>query len=245
MVWEPRTYRRTVAPSGLVCFEVMVRETDLQICAERDLTTEALALVSEVRDDLEAYIARNPRFVESYVPLDVDADAPGIVRAMVAATSRVGVGPMASVAGAVAEHVARGLAEYSPEVIVENGGDIYLMGSTERTLALWAGEEGVQGVGLVVAPGQLPLGVCTSSGTIGPSKSYGEADAVTVLATDAALADAAATAIGNRVHGPGDVEAALEYARGIDGIAGVLIAIGDQLGAWGAVQLTGLGREER
>lgn len=241
MVWEPRTYRRTVAPAGLVCFEVMVRETDLQICAERDLSAEAHALVGDVRSQLEAYIARNSRFGESYVPLDVEPDAPAIVRAMADATARVGVGPMASVAGAVAEYVARGLADYSAEVIVENGGDIYLMGATERTLALWAGEEGVRGVGLVVSPEQLPLGVCTSSGTIGPSKSFGEADAVTVLATDAALADAAATAIGNRIHGPDDVEPALEYARNIEGVSGVLVAIGDQLGAWGAVRLTAQG----
>lgn len=240
MVWEPRTYRQAVEPAGLVCFEVMVRETDLQICAARELPDEALALVNDVRAQLEAYIARNSRFAESYVPVDVHADAPDIVQAMARAARAVGVGPMAAVAGAVAEYVARGLAVHSPEVIVENGGDIYLMGAAERTMALWAGAEGVQGVGLVVAPEQLPLAVCTSSGTIGPSKSFGEADAITVLAREAALADAAATAIGNRIHEAADVEPALAYARGIEGIEGVVIAIGEHIGAWGAVRLTAL-----
>jgi len=159
---------------------------------------------------------------------------------MARAADAVGVGPMAAVAGAVAEYVARGLSEYSEEVIVENGGDLFLMGRAERTIALWAGEHGAQGVGLVVAGDMMPLGVCTSSGRIGPSKSFGEADAVTVLAADAALADAAATALGNRVHGPADVEPVLAAAREIEGLLGVVASIDGHVGAWGAIRLTAL-----
>lgn len=240
LAWEPRTYRASVAPAGLTCFEVMLRETDLQICATRDLSAAALELVSLARTELESYIARDPRFAESYVPVAVAPDAPRIVADMARVAAAVGVGPMAAVAGAVAQYVAEGLAELSDEVIVENGGDVYLIGATERTLALWAGEHGAQGVGLVIAPGELPLGVCTSSGRIGPSKSFGEADAMTVLARDGALADAAATALGNRIHGPADLEAVLEAARGIDGLAGVVATIDGHIGAWGAVRLTAL-----
>jgi len=240
MAWEPRTYRRTVAPAGLECFEVVLRETDLQICAQRDLTEEALALITAARSDLERYILHNPRFAESYVPVPVPDDAPAIVRAMARAADAVGVGPMAAVAGAVAEYVARGLSMYSEEVIVENGGDLYLMGGTDRTVALWAGQQGVQGVGLVVAGDMMPLGICTSSGRIGPSESFGEADAMTVLSTDAALADAAATALGNRIHGPADVEPVLAAAREIEGLLGVVATIDGHIGAWGAVRLTAL-----
>lgn len=240
LAWEPRTYRRGVAPAGLTCFEVVVRETDLQVCASHDLSGLALSLASSARGDIESYIALNPRFGESYVPVEVASDAPAIVQAMARSATAVGVGPMAAVAGAVAEYVARGMSEYSEEVIVENGGDIYLMGRTERTMALWAGEHAVQGVGLVIAPDLMPLGVCTSSGRIGPSKSFGEADAMTVLARDASLADAAATALGNRIHGPGDVEGALAAARDIEGLLGVVATVDGHIGAWGAVRLVSL-----
>lgn len=240
VVWEPRTYRASVAPSGLTCFEVALRETDLQICATNDLSGPARELIASARAELESYIARDPRFAESYVPVTVAADAPRIVADMARAAAAVGVGPMAAVAGAVAQYVAQGLSALSDEVIVENGGDVYLVGATERTMALWAGEHGVQGVGLVIPPDMLPLGVCTSSGRIGPSKSFGEADAMTVLARDAALADAAATALGNRIHGPADLEGVLDAARGIEGLAGVVATIDGHIGAWGAVRLTAL-----
>jgi len=240
VVWEPRTYRASVAPTGLLCFEVVLRETDLQICASHDLTGPARELIAQAREELESYITRDPRFAESYVPVAVAPDAPRIVADMARAAAAVGVGPMAAVAGAVAQYVALGLSPLSGEVIVENGGDIYLIGETERTVALWAGAQGVQGVGLVIAPEAMPLGVCTSSGRIGPSESFGKADAMTVLARDAALADAAATALGNRIHGPEDLDAVLEAARGIEGLTGVVATIDGHIGAWGAVRLTAL-----
>lgn len=242
MTHEPRTYRRTVAPGGLVCFEVAIKETDLQVCAERDLTGEAEDLVVRARWDLERYIGRHPAFAESYVPVDVSEDAPQIVRSMAEAAKRAVVGPMAAVAGAIAEHVARGLAEYSSEVVVENGGDIYLVGRTDRTVALWAGESGATGtVGIGVRGGLLPLAVCTSSGTVGHSRSFGRADAVTVLARDGALADAVATALANKVREPEDVDRAMEAAQALTGVVGVVVVLGDRIGAWGNVRMVPLG----
>lgn len=239
-MFEPRTYRRLVAPEGLVCFEVVVKETDLQICAGRDLSERAVELTIEARSAIETYIAGHPRFFESYAPVDVDAAAPEIVRAMAAAGSAADVGPMAAVAGAVAEHVARGLARYSPEVIVENGGDVFVMGSTERVIALWAGEQGVKGVGLVIPGDLMPVAVCTSSGRIGHSTSFGAADAVTVLAPDACLADAAATALANRVRRPEDLGAAIDAARAIPGVLGIVATVDGEIGAWGQVTLAPL-----
>lgn len=241
MTFEPRTYRRRVAPAGLVTFEVVVRETDLQIAAERDLTREATALVEEARAALNGYIARNRRFVESFVPFEVDADAPPIVRAMAAAASHAGVGPMAAVAGAVAEHVARGLAARSPEVIVENGGDVYMTGATERVVALHAGPSPLSGrIGIAVDAGLLPIAVCTSSATVGPSVSLGRADAACVMARDGALADAVASALGNRVHSAADVQRAIDAVKGLDGVLGLVVVAGETLGAWGAARLVSL-----
>lgn len=241
MVYEPRTYRRAVAPADLVCFEVSVKETDLQICARRDLSDLAGDLVARARWELEEYIRAHPHFAETLVPFEVAETAPEIVRRMAEAATVARVGPMAAVAGAVAELVARGLAEESPEVIVENGGDVYLMGAHDRVLALWAGEAGVQGVGLEISGGLMPIAVCTSSGKIGHSTSFGRADAVTVLARNAALADAMATALANHVQQPGDIDRAIEAARNITGVLGLVATIDGHIGAWGNIKLVSLG----
>ncbi len=240
MTYEPRTYRRAVEPEGLVCFEVSVKETDLQICAQRDLSDHAGDLVARARWDLEEYIRAHPHFAETLAPLEVADAAPEIVRRMAGAGSVARVGPMAAVAGVIAEHVAIGLSEESPEVIVENGGDVYLMGSRDRVLALWAGEEGVAGVGIEIRGALMPVAVCTSSGRIGHSTSFGQADAVTVLARDGALADAVATALANQIQKPEDIDRAIEAARNITGILGLVATIDGNIGAWGNVRLVSL-----
>jgi ApbE superfamily uncharacterized protein (UPF0280 family) len=145
---------------------------------------------------------------------------------------------MAAVAGACAAAVGRKLLAYSPEVIVENGGDIFLKTAGPATVALYAGNSPLSmKVGLRIPAEATPLGVCTSSGTVGHSLSFGRADAACVLAGDTALADAAATALGNRVKGPDDIPAALQWLSGIQDIMGGVIIAGEKLGAWGEVEL--------
>lgn len=242
MAYEPRTYRRRVDPAGLVTFQVVVRETDLQIAADTDLSGLATALVRACRKDLEHYISRNPVFATSFVPVEVGDDAPSIVRAMAEAARLAGVGPMAAVAGAVAEYVARGLAAHSRDVIVENGGDVFLIGEPERTLAVHAGPSPLSGrIGIVLPAGSAPVGVCTSSATVGPSVSLGSADAACVVADTGALADAVASALGNRVHGEGGTGAAIDAVRGTPGVRGLVVVIGETLAAWGDLQVVPLG----
>lgn len=241
MVFEPRTYRRAVEPSGLATFEVVVRETDLQVAACTDLTAEATRLVERCRRDIEVFIAVQPRFAESYAPYDVPPDAPRIVRDMAQAAARASVGPMAAVAGAVAEYVAQGLAEHSDEVIVENGGDVFLIGSTERTLRLHAGASPLSDrVGIVIGADLPPVAVCTSSATVGPSVSLGTADAACVIARSGALADAVASALGNRVHSPEDVHRAIDSVKSLPDVLGLVVVCGDTLGAWGTARLVSL-----
>jgi len=238
MVWEPRTYRQVVDAPGLVAFSVALKETDLQVLAGRDLSRETVDAVAALRADLERYIAGHPRYAESYVPVTVEADAPEVVRAMALAGQAAGTGPMAAVAGAIAERVVMALQPYSTEVIVENGGDIYLSGRTARRILLVAGDSPLSGrVAIALDPGAFPLAVCTSSGKVGHSVSLGSAHAATVIASDGALADAVATALGNRVHGPTDVEEALAWACGVPGIRGAAVIAGDTIGARGDVRL--------
>ncbi len=241
MVYEPRTYRRSVEPAGLVTFRVVVRETDLQIAARGDLTAQAISLVEAARADIDGFVAGHRRFVESFVPFEVPADAPAIVREMAEAAARADVGPMAAVAGAIAERVARGLAQLSDEVIVENGGDIFMVGSTERVVSVHAGPSPITGrVGVVIPAEMLPVAVCTSSATVGPSVSLGRADAACVVARTGALADAVASALGNRIHSPSDIQRAMDAVRGIDGVLGLVAVVGDAMGAWGCARLVSI-----
>lgn len=238
MTYEPRTYRAMTDPEGLVTFEVVHAETDLQISALRDLTPQASALVATFREQLEAYFAANPYFAESLVPVDASPGAPAIVRAMADTARTAGVGPMASVAGAMAEAVARGLDPESSEVIVENGGDLYLISRFERRVLLEAGDSPLSGhVGLLLEPGMMPVAVCTSSAKVGPSLSFGSAHAATVVARSGALADAAASVAGNLVHGPDDIERALARVKEIPGVLGAVVIADDTIGAVGGVSL--------
>ena len=239
--YEPRTYRTRMARAGLVGFRVAVKETDLWVLAGRDLTAEVRETVLQERAQLEAYIATHPAFLTTLAPWPEDPFAPGMVREMIAAAHRVGVGPMAAVAGALAARVGRALEGLSQEVIVENGGDIYLKIREPATVALFAGKSPLSHrVGLRIDPSLSPLGVCTSSGSVGHSLSFGRADAACAVALEPVLADAAATALGNRVKDARDIQAALEWAAGIPEILGAVVIVGDKLGARGQVELLSL-----
>ena len=237
-MYEPRTYRHWVKGKDLISFNVVVKETDLYIRASSNLKRKAHKLVLKYRDILERYIERHPSFVTSLEPLPVSDDAPHIVKSMSEAAGRVGIGPMASVAGAIAEFVGNELLAFSPEIIIENGGDIYLKSRGKRIVGIYAGKSPLTGkIGLEIKGQDTPLGICTSSGTVGHSLSHGKADAVIALSKSATLADAAATAIGNLIVQLNDIPGGIEFAKGIDGLKGVIIIKDDKVGLWGKVKI--------
>jgi uncharacterized protein len=241
LAYEPRTYRTRMARAGLTGFRVVAKETDLWVLASRDFTQEVRELVIQERQQLETYIAAHPGFLTSLVPWPPDPFAPPVVREMIEAAAAVQVGPMAAVAGTLAARVGRHLSAISPEVIVENGGDIYLSITRPATVALFAGKSPLSHrVGLNLDPALSPLGVCTSSATVGHSLSLGRADAACVLAKSTALADAAATALGNRVQGHDTIAPALEWIASLPEILGAVVVVGEKLGAWGRVELVPL-----
>jgi len=240
-MYEERTYRNLVKTDDLVKFEVVVKETDLLVRAESDLSKETRESVLKYRHQIEVYIGTNPGFQRSLVPLTDDPYAPEIVRQMIQTSQWAGVGPMATVAGAMADWVSKDLLQLSREVIVENGGDIYLASAKERTIGIYAGDSPISlKIGIVISPDETPLGVCTSSGTVGPSLSLGKADAVCILSKSAALADAAATAVGNVVKGKQDISLGLGRATEIEGVLGTLIIVEEKMGVWGKIRLTRL-----
>lgn len=240
--YRHRTYRHRVDPAGLHAFTVQVRETDLHILADRELFQTAQDTVFLLRSQLEAYILEHPAFLPSLMPLPDDPTAPPVVKNMLRAGLVTAVGPMAAVAGAVAELVGQALLDAgASQVVVENGGDIFLSRAQECTVAIFAGVSPLSNrVGLILKPEQMPLGVCTSSASVGHSLSLGNADAITVLARSTALADAAATRIGNAVLPGGGLAPAMEIARLLPGISGAVVIRGEELAAWGGVELTPL-----
>jgi len=240
-MYEPRFYRHWIKEDDLVSFELTVKQTDLCIRSRRNLKDKTLDSVLKHRGSLEAYIGRHPIFLTTLDPYQAEAGAPAIVKEMARVSQLTGVGPMAAVAGAIAEAVGRDLLAFSPEVIVENGGDIFLKISNKRLVGIYAGQSSfTKKIALEIMPRETPLGVCTSSGTVGHSLSLGSADAVVVLSPSTALADAAATALGNMVKAADDIPRAIEKAQSIEGLRGLVIIVGDKMGVWGKVKLVPL-----
>jgi ApbE superfamily uncharacterized protein (UPF0280 family) len=241
-VSEPRFYRHWIKDSDLVSFEVAVKQTDLFIRSRRNLRNKTLDSVLKHRGSLEAYIEHYPLFLTTLDPYQAEAEAPAIVKEMARVSQLTGVGPMAAVAGAIAEAVGRDLLAFSPEVIVENGGDIFLKISKKRLVGIYAGQSAfTKKIALEIMPQETPLGICTSSGTVGHSLSLGGADAVIALASSAALADAAATALGNIVKEADDIPEAIDKAQSVEGLRSVVIIVGDKIGVWGKVRIVPLG----
>jgi ApbE superfamily uncharacterized protein (UPF0280 family) len=236
--YRDRTYRNQTIKNHLIGFNVTVRETDLFISADSNLTSIALASVHRFRSSIESYITAHREFSTALTPVAYDEWAPEIVREMMKASAKAGVGPMAAVAGAMAEHVGRDLLLHTRNVIIENGGDIYLQSMNDIRVGLFAGRSPLTGrVSIKVRKEEMPLGVCTSSGTVGHSLSFGCTDACCVKSGSAALADAAATAIGNIVKSKKDIRTGLTAGMQIEGVLGIVIIIGDQLGAVGDIEL--------
>lgn len=232
-----RAYRAVMEPKGLKCFSLKIGESDLYVCTTGDTLEAARDSLERHRAELESYLASHSTFGTSFKPVPAASGAPGIVADMAEAGQAFDVGPMASVAGAIAQWVGTDLLAASGEVIVENGGDIFLAGGGRRRIRIFAGADS-RDVDIIVEDSAKGIGVCTSSATVGPSVSFGAADAVTVVATTATIADAAATAIGNVVMRLQDIEAGLEMASSFDEVDGAVIMLQGSMGAWGKVEIT-------
>ncbi len=229
-------FYRTLVSTPLKKFRVVYKETDLQILAEKELVSEALSIIKEIRLPLETYIIKNPEFLKSLIPLPFDPKAPEIVKIMLKAGEIAEVGPMASVAGAIAERVGKMLLEnrLTSQVAVENGGDIFLSLKKDAKVALFAGDSPFSGkIALLIKKELMPCGVCTSSAKIGHSLSLGKADALTVVHKDTAIADALATSFGNVFKRAEDFKKILTRAEKIGNLLGIVGILNDKVFIWG------------
>ncbi|MBU4305184.1 MAG: UPF0280 family protein [Candidatus Omnitrophica bacterium] len=237
-MYKKRNYRNLTFNDDLLRYEVSYFESNLYISSKINLEDTAGYWLVFYHNQISAYIDKNPLFAKTLVPIAPDPGAPAIIRAMIKASAKANVGPMAAVAGAIAEFVGRKLLRYSSDVIVENGGDIFIASQKERRIGIFAGIGNVYNKLVISIPAQdTPCGICTSSGRIGHSLSFGNTSATIVLCKSAVTADAFATAIGNLVKHPEDMPAAINQGRKNKAIRGLLIITDTQLAGYGAINL--------
>lgn len=242
-----RTYRKQCRPrAGETAFQVVIEETDLLVTAHQDLSSQTRDLAHDLRAQLKGFMTLHPEFRTSLAPLAVPDAAPALVREMAAAGKLCNVGPMAAVAGTIAQFTAQGLAALSPDVLVENGGDLYMISTCQRVVGLLPDPESDAVLGLAIAAREFPVAVCTSSATIGHSLSLGKGDMVAVKGSSGAITDAAATALCNRLQSRADLPGLVEAAKRLAGacpegaVQGVLAQCGGRLAVWGRMELTTL-----
>jgi hypothetical protein len=215
-----------------------LKETIVTIKADERCHIEAAkAAIAENRKLLEQYILQDPYFRVTLEPHDCMDNAPPIVRRMADASRRVGIGPMSAVAGSIAEAAVEAMvSEGATYAVVDNGGDIAYITDRPLTVGIYAGTSPVKDLAFAIEPTKTVKGICTSSGTVGPSISFGMADASIVFSDNVALADSAATELGNSTgEGAEAVERAFDAIKGIDGIDGALVIQGKHIGMWGTL----------
>ena len=228
--------KRHVKPTIKEHFQL--KETIVTIAADDPAHIEAAKEAIRVhRATLETYILSDPYFQITLEPYACPKNAPEVVRRMVKAGNTMGIGPMSAVAGTISalavEAMVKAGARYA---IVDNGGDIALINDRPVVVGIYAGQSSIKNLGLIFEPRDSITGVCTSAGTVGPSISFGMADAAAVFSDDISLADAAATALGNEVGiGRESVEASFKAVKDVPGIKGALVIQGDYIGMWGKV----------
>lgn len=212
-------------------FDIQVQDMVLHVTAGTDLNEESRAAALSFWEQLHAYTLRNPEIRTSKRPIEVDEQAPEIVREMVGAAARAGVGPMFSFQGAVTDHVGRFLARDMDEVTVSCGGDYFILARKRQKLTIHTKPDG-GGIAIVVQPSKRGVGIATSLG-----RGAALLDGLAVLAESCMLADAAAAGVQAILPKPDGFRLALVYLRKVPGVVGGVVVRGDRIGVAGGVEI--------
>ena len=262
-MYQSRSYRKAMGSSRFSSITFAVGESDLwigyapQTIDAKALATEGSRIVRKLRNEILNY--PDPSFLSSFVPLEeegqkeaisnkkkkgyeneIDSEHSSFIASMLNAANLSGTGPMASVAGAIAQEVGSALKKRFAleEIVVENGGDLYIDVLKPLPVTLYAGDNSLSGkVAIVVESQHCPLGVCTSSAKVGHSHSFGAADAVMVACHDAALADAYATSFCNIVREEADVQKVTELMNDKAEILSALVLLDTKLALCGQLEV--------
>ncbi len=209
------------------------KDTNLRVSSDRFDTI--VQHIMAQRKELERYIREHAAFKTALSPLPLLDGAPEIARRMAAAAALTGLGPMASVAGTLAQLGAEAaMADGCTEAIVENGGDMFVYSLEPVTIGIYAGENALGAkLAFQLEPKELPLALCSSSSHMGHSLSFGQCDLATVIAKEAPLADSAATLTCNNILKDNELESTLHTTGSIPGVLGILAVKEGKIGIWG------------
>ena len=244
-VIEPRTYRREMGEGRFLSFTIGYKETDLWIGIDpvsyrEEMKEFCYERIKHYRIALENYLLLDPEYGSSLIPYQTNSYAHDLANKMAWAAQKANVGPMAAVAGAFAQQLGFDLLSNFKinELAIENGGDIFLHLINPLVLSIFAGKSPLsERIGIEIPKDMGSIGVCTSSGTVGPSLSFGKADAVMVACKDAALADAWSTSLGNRVQGADNLNDTIIFTEQIKEILSVVIVCEGKVGIRGIFDL--------
>jgi len=241
MEYKERSYRSRFSGDERRWFCVKFLESDLWIGVDRgsysaSMEADTYTMLVELRRSMDAYLLMDPQYKTALTPYDAGLEAPDILKEMSRTSHKTGIGPMSAVAGAVAKKVAEFL--NTKEVIVENGGDIYAQATSDMDIAVFAGQSPLsEKIGLHIPAADFPLGICTSSGTVGPSLSLGRADAVMIVCKDVLQADSYATAMANRIKTVNDLQPVIDRISNIPDILGAIAVKDDRMAITGRFEL--------
>lgn len=236
MDYQPRFYRSYHKSNSLKSYQITIEQSDLYIASTNLTDKLAVTALQDAREIIQSYIIKNPNFLSSLKPVNLSSDIP-LISWMLNASKVCSVGPMAAVAGSVSRFVGEALLKENDEVIVENGGDIFMSSNVARNILVYAGNSPVSMKMAIEIP-EGTYGMCTSAGKVGPSLSFGQADAAIVLSKDCSLSDAAATQLGNFIKNESDIESAVNRIISLPNILGAMAISNDKIAAAGQITLT-------
>ncbi|WP_372774507.1 UPF0280 family protein [Mangrovibacterium sp.] len=211
---------------------------------QNEMVDFASTVLKKNLEELDAYTAEEPFFKKSLKPCAAIETAPEVAKMMAHAGELASAGPMAAKAGIFCELVGKALTEKFEigELILENEGDLYIKLQNSLIVSIFAGESDVSGlIGIEIQPEQTPLGVGTAAGKIGTPMMHGKADAILIVARNAAVAGAFAVGLGNLIKKPGDVDKVLKRTEVIPEVEAAVLVFDDQIGLRGEFELKMIG----
>jgi ApbE superfamily uncharacterized protein (UPF0280 family) len=220
--------------SKFIHAKVEIEETAATIAAEGRYFEPAIVAIKAARRDIERQIRRDPFFLTTLEPYDFKAPMDRVVQRMCEASALAQVGPMAAVAGAIAQEALEAMMSSGcTHGWVDNGGDVALVLESPVTMEIFSEPGARTASALELEPSESAFGVCTSSGKLGHSISFGNADAAVAVADSATLADAIATAMGNRVVDKTSLRTCFDPVKGIKGFRGGVAMLDGQVALHG------------
>lgn len=234
---KERFYRSIVRDANFLKYEIQVEETNLLVISKKNLKKEIKNEVLKQREILKNYIRENPEFLYSFSPI-ITKSKEEIIKLMSESSFLTKTGPMASVAGAIAEIIGKKFINISDEIIIENGGDIFVKMNRDFITGIYAGNSPFSmKIGIKLKKREIPYGIATSSGTIGHSLSFGDADAVVVISPSSAFSDGSATYFGNLIKGKIDGDMLTSQLKNFPFIEGIVIIRQKEIFLWGDIEL--------